>query len=83
MPLFLVAKSRRTNGHFEVHCADCPAAPPPPHSHYLGSFPSAARAICDARVLYPRCEGCEQCCAADALPDEEPDRPRRHALSGA
>lgn len=64
MPLFLVAKSRWSNGHFEVHRDDCPDAPPAPQRHYLGAFPSVARAVEDARRLYPRCEACVECCVA-------------------
>ena len=60
MPQFLVAKSCRHNGLFEVHEAGCVDAPP--QSHVLGDFPSAARAVSDARALYPRCDACGQCC---------------------
>lgn len=62
MPQFLVAKSRQCNGLFDIHRADCAHAPPAPHSHLLGSFPTAARAVGDARALYPRCAPCEHCC---------------------
>lgn len=68
MPQFLVAKSSRRNGLFEVHEAGCAQAPP--QSHVLGHFPSAARAVSDARALYPRCEACGECCGvtdADAV----------------
>lgn len=63
MLLYLVAKSRHMNGHFDVHESTCPFAPPPPHRHYLGSFFTPNRAVEDARRLYPRSEACSHCCS--------------------
>lgn len=81
MPLFLIAKSRRTNGHFEVHRVDCPAAPQSPQSHMLGTFLNPARALSEARGLYPRCDTCDRCCSTATADDA--DEPRTWVQSRA
>jgi hypothetical protein len=58
---YYVNKNAQENGDHEVHKSGCERMPEVENRKYLGYFSNCQDAVCKAKEIYPRSNGCFYC----------------------